>query len=169
MNKLFSPKKTLPKLLNLKLGKQINLFRGLVSMSAFHDLLPKNWSKRGQELEEFFEKPWFFNTAFNVDVKETEKLICIEADLPGFKKEEIKVELDDYSLTILATRNEDKEEKNENFFMRERTFGKVERTIPLPVEVIKSTSSAKYEDGVLKITLQKKNPTIPTRQSITIN
>ncbi|MFB6468339.1 Hsp20/alpha crystallin family protein [Cytobacillus sp. Hz8] len=137
-------------------------------MPALHDLLPKSWGKRGQELEEFFEKPWFFNTAFDVDVKETEKLITVQADLPGFKKEEINVELDDYSLRIIATRNVDWEEKNEKYFMQERQYGKVERTIPLPIEVVRSTTNAKYEDGVLTISLEKKHPTLPSRQSITI-
>lgn len=138
-------------------------------MPALHDLLPKSWSKRGQELEDFFEKPWFFSTAFDVDVKETEKLISIEADLPGFKKEDIKVELSDYSLTIFATRKDEKEEQNEKYFLQERSYGKVERTIPLPVEVLRTSTNAKYEDGVLKITLEKKNPTLPSRQSITVN
>lgn len=137
-------------------------------MPALHDLLPKIWNKRNYDLEEFFENSWPWNKVFEVDVKETEKLILIEADLPGFNKEEIHIEVDDYSLTVKATRSSDTEEQGEKYFKRERQFGSIERTIPLPAEVMTETSTAKYEDGVLSITLVKTNPTYSNRKSITI-
>lgn len=103
-----------------------------------------------------------------MDVKETEKEISILAELPGFKKEEIELELDVYSLTIRATRHEEKEEQNEKYFKRERQYGKVERVLPLPAEVVSGSAKANYEDGVLKITLEKKHPTVPKHEMIKI-
>ncbi|XKG66830.1 Hsp20/alpha crystallin family protein [Mesobacillus maritimus] len=94
--------------------------------------------------------------------------MSIEADLPGFQKEDIQVDLDDYSITIKAIRSTESEEKREKYYRRERQYGSVERVIPLPAEVITNSSSAKYEDGVLKITLEKANPTISQRKSISI-
>lgn len=137
-------------------------------MPFLHDLLPKIWNNGSQELEDFLQNPWTFKKVFDVDVKETEKEIAIHAELPGFKKEEIQLELEDYTLTIRASRSEEKEEKNEKYFKRERQFGKVERTIPLPAEVVSGSANAKYEDGVLKITLEKKHPALPKREVIKI-
>ncbi|WP_017754451.1 Hsp20/alpha crystallin family protein [Calidifontibacillus oryziterrae] len=138
-------------------------------MPALHDLLPKIWNKRSQELEDFFANPWPFSKIFDVDVKELEKSISIQADLPGFKKEDIELELDDYSLTIKASRSSEREEKGEKYYKQERQYGKVERTIPLPAEVISDSSKAKYKDGVLTVTLEKRNPSLPSRQRISID
>lgn len=137
-------------------------------MPTLHDLLPRFWNKRSQELEEFFENPWPWSKVFDVDVKENEKTITIQADLPGFNKDEIELALDDISLTIKASRSAEKEEKGEKFYKQERSYGKVERTIPLPAEVISDSSKAQYENGVLKITLEKKNPSLPERTYIPI-
>ncbi|EKN64137.1 Hsp20/alpha crystallin family protein [Schinkia azotoformans] len=137
-------------------------------MATLHDLLPRFWNKRSQELEEFFDNPWPWSKMFDVDVKENEKTITIHADLPGFSKDEIELALDEYSLTIKASRTAEKEEKGEKYYKQERSYGKVERTIPLPAEVISDSSKAKYEDGVLTITLEKKNPSLPDRKHIPI-
>jgi HSP20 family protein len=137
-------------------------------MTALHDLFPGISSLNKQEIEDFFQNPWSLNKIFDVDVKETEKFVTIKADLPGFKKEEIQIELEDYTLTIKAYRNAEKEEKGEKYYKQERQYGQVERSIPLPVAVIGDASRAKYEDGVLTIILEKKNPTLPHRQSILI-
>ncbi|NSL52533.1 Hsp20/alpha crystallin family protein [Calidifontibacillus erzurumensis] len=137
-------------------------------MATLHDLLPRFWNKRAQELEEFFENAWPFTKVFDVDVKESEKAITIKADLPGFNKDEIELELDDYSLTIKAVRSAEEEVKGEKYYKQERSFGKVERTIPLPTEVINETAKAKYEDGVLIITIDKKHPSLPARKYIPI-
>ncbi len=135
-------------------------------MPALHDLLPKIWNRRATELEDFFDSSWPWGKGFDVDVKESEKAISIEADLPGFQKEDIHVDLDDYSITIKATRSAETEEKREKYYRRERQYGSVERVIPLPAEV--KTETPKYEDGVLRITLEKANPTISQRKSISI-
>ncbi|MCM3585466.1 Hsp20/alpha crystallin family protein [Mesobacillus maritimus] len=137
-------------------------------MPVLHDLLPKIWNRKSYDLEDFFENSWSWNKVFDVDVKETEKLITIEADLPGFNKEDIHLEIDDYALTIKATRSTELEQRGEKYFKRERQFGSIERTIPLPTEVRTETSTAKYNDGVLKITFEKVNPTISHRKAISI-
>lgn len=137
-------------------------------MTALHDLFPGILNMNKQEIEDFFQNPWSLNKIFDVDVKETEKFVTIKADLPGFKKEEIQIELEDYSLTIKAYRNAEIEENGEKYYKQERQYGQVERSIPLPVAVIGDASRAKYEDGVLTIILEKKNPTLPQRQSILI-
>lgn len=138
-------------------------------MPMLHDLLPKFRNRSlDADWDLFFQSAWPFRRGMDVDVKETERNILVEAELPGFKKDEIQVELDDFSLTIKATRDELREEKQEKYFRRERQYGTIERTILLPTEVISGSSTAKYEDGVLKITLEKRNPTVPARKTISI-
>ncbi|MFX3625639.1 MAG: Hsp20/alpha crystallin family protein [Ectobacillus sp.] len=142
-------------------------------MPALRDLMPKVWNRRGNEAEHWFSDqfPFFFGekAMFNVDVKETEKEVIVEAELPGFEKDEIHVEIDDYSLAISAERESEEEEKAEKYFRRERQYGKVERVLPLPAEVISDSSKAKYDNGVLVVTLVKRTPSLPDRKSIKID
>jgi HSP20 family protein len=138
-------------------------------MPSLHDLFPRLWNSGGRELDDFIENPWLFTRMFDVDVLESERAISIEAELPGFRKDEILVELDERSISIRASRQDDREEKDGKYFKRERQFGKVERTIALPAEVVIGSSEASYVDGVLKIKLEKKQSALPKRQTLSIH
>ncbi|MGQ9805930.1 MAG: Hsp20/alpha crystallin family protein [Chlorobiales bacterium] len=104
-----------------------------------------------------------FNTAFNpnamrVDIAEDEKNIYIEAELAGLKKEDVKVSIEDNVLTIRGERKQENEEKKKNYHRVERVYGSFSRAFSLGENVDKDNIEAKYEDGVLHLTLPKVEP-----------
>lgn len=79
--------------------------------------------------------------------------IVVRADLPGLKKEDVKVELDDDVLTISGERSEQHEEDRDNYYRSERSYGQFYRAIPLPDGVNGDQVDATFKDGVLEVTL----------------
>ena len=110
-----------------------------------------------KEMEDF-EKHFFGRQlpAFKTDIRETENSYILDAELPGFSKEDIHAEVRNGYLTIHAehkSENEEKDEKN-NYIRRERSYGSFSRSFDL--EGIKSDEiTASYKDGVLSLTLPK--------------
>ena len=104
-----------------------------------------------------FGHPEFRNEAFiRTDIKEKENEYVLEAELPGFKKEDIDVEIEDGYLTISANRNYEHEEKDKdgNFIMRERRSGSFKRSYDTTgVDV--SNVKARFENGVLTLEMPK--------------
>lgn len=90
-----------------------------------------------------------------VDVIEEDDKFRVIADLPGFDKNDIEVYIEDRDLVIRALRKEEKEEKDRNFIKRERSYGEVYRRISLPEEVHDKDIKARYNNGVLEITIPK--------------
>ena len=94
------------------------------------------------------------NLSFKLDVKEDEKNYLIEADVPGIKKDEIKINYEDQTLTISVEREEEKNENKENYIHRERGYCSMQRALHLP-NVDPKKIKAKLDDGVLKLTVEK--------------
>ncbi len=90
-----------------------------------------------------------------VDVSEDEKNIVVKADLPGLKKDEISVSLDNDVLTIRGERKSESEEKEKNYHRVERSYGAFERQIVLGSHINVEQIKASYKDGVLELTLPK--------------
>ncbi len=93
--------------------------------------------------------------AFRSDISEDEKAIYIEAELPGVKKEEIKLNLDDDVLTVSGERKQETEEKKVNYHRVERIFGNFSRSFRLGDNIDKENIEATYDNGVLKLMLPK--------------
>jgi HSP20 family protein len=111
--------------------------------------------------EDFFSDSLFFpfyyrNSSYmNVDIKEDENSYILEADLPGIKKEDINIELQDDTLTISVKKEEKNEKSEENYIRKERKSCSVCRSFHL--ENIKNEEiSAKFENGLLTMILPKK-------------
>jgi len=91
----------------------------------------------------------------SVNEKEDEKAYYMEVDLPGVKKDNIKVEIKDNLLTISGERKFKKEEKDKGYIRTESFFGKFERRFTLPNDANIENIEAKVEDGVLHLTIPK--------------
>lgn len=92
-----------------------------------------------------------------VDVRETDKIYTVQAEVPGVRKEDIHVSLDGNVVTLRAeVKQQDSTEKDEKVLRSERYFGAVSRNFQLPVDIDQAQARAKYDNGVLTLTLPKK-------------
>ena len=88
-----------------------------------------------------------------VDVFERDNRLVTKIDLPGMKKEDVKVEVTDGQLAISGERRTEAEEKKENFYRCEREFGSFYRAVPLPEGVKLEDVKATFSDGVLEVSV----------------
>ena len=91
-----------------------------------------------------------------LDVHESANAITIEAELPGVDEKDVSVTMVNGILTIKGEKKHEKEEKSDNYYLAERSYGAFERSLPLPDTVDDSKVEAKFEKGVLKIKAMKK-------------
>ena len=96
------------------------------------------------------ESPGWFP---EIDVFEKEGRLVTKVDLPGMKKEDVKVEVTDGHLTISGERKSEAEETKENFYRCEREYGSFYRTVPLPEGVKLEDVRARFADGVLEVSI----------------
>jgi len=90
-----------------------------------------------------------------VDLYEKDDHFMIKAELPGVDKNDIKIDLKDRLLTLSGERNYDNEVKEENYYRRERSYGKFQRAFTLPTDVDSDKIKADFIDGVLEIEVPK--------------
>ena len=90
-----------------------------------------------------------------VDVEETKDNIIARIELPGMKKEDIKVTLMNNILTISGERKHEAEEKGKTYYRIERAYGRFQRTIELPTDVTSDKAKASYKDGILELVVPK--------------
>lgn len=88
-----------------------------------------------------------------VELFERGNNLVVRADLPGVKKEDLNIEIQDDLLTISGERRSEEEENREGFYRSERSYGSFYRSIPLPNEVKADQVNASFRDGVLEVTL----------------
>jgi HSP20 family protein len=106
-------------------------------------------------------------STFKADIIEHDSEYVIEAELPGMAKENVKIDLQDDILTISAEKKEEKSEEKESYVRRERHYGSCSRSFR--VDSVKQDGiGAKFENGILRITLPKQSEGGERKQSITI-
>jgi HSP20 family protein len=113
----------------------------------------------GSIFDDFYNGEFFpaFNETANpikADIKETDKEFIIEAEMPGLKKKDINLKLDDNTITISVEKNEEKSEEKDNYVRKERSYGSYSRSFY--IENIRTDDiNAEYKDGILKVNLPK--------------
>ena len=104
-----------------------------------------------------------------IDVEEKDGKYMVRADLPGLNKKDIHVELHDGYLTLRGERKSEHEENKDNYHRIERTYGTFERTFRVPKGVTEKDIHAKYEDGVLELTVPTPKVVEPTTTEVKID
>ena len=103
-----------------------------------------------------------------VDIVDEKDQIKVKADLPGMKKEDIEVNVENDVLTIKGEKKEEKEIKEKDYVRSERTYGVFHRAFTLPASVDAARVNASYKEGVLEIALPKKEGAKPKQIKIDI-
>lgn len=131
-------------------------------------------------MDDFFDgffNPGYYSTrrigqapAMKADVRELEHGYEIELELPGFRKEDLHAELKDGYLTIQATHQKQEEKKDENgtYLCQERYQGHYQRSFYVGEEITQEDVHAAFENGVLKLSVPKKEPQPKVKESKTI-
>ena len=104
----------------------------------------------------------------DVDIKETDKDIQLRADLPGMKKEDIDISVDEDQLVIKGERKFEKEEKDKDFVRVERSYGSFYRSFNIGVPVKSDQIKASYKDGVLEVVLPKSEAKKPKKIEVEV-
>lgn len=130
--------------------------KGRGAAQKFFDDMISTFRERGGD----FEKALSEYTAaapskLMMDVIETEDSVIVKADIPGVKKEDIVIDLTEDSLEIMAKFEEEITEEGKNFIKKERKYGEARRSLILPEVVKVKEASAKFDNGVLTVTLPK--------------
>ena len=115
----------------------------------------------------------FFGTSntttstFRTDIRDEGDKFVLEAELPGFKKEDITLDLKDGVLTISAQHSAENEEKKDNYIRRERRYGTFSRSFDVS-GIQEDRITAAYNNGVLELSLPKAQPVVPASRQIDI-
>lgn len=120
--------------------------------------------------DKFFSNRWlekeFAQSLPSVNVKENSNEFNVELAVPGFKKNDFKISVDENTLTISAEKQEEKNEEKERFTRKEFSYNSFSRSFTLPQTVNAGKIDAKYNDGILKLNIPKKEEakTLPKKE-----
>ncbi len=147
------------------------MFRDLMTLQdrmnrLFDELAPR---RRGEE-EVFYPTSWHAlgreQWVPDVDICETDNAIEIDADLPDMKPEDVDIRIEGNMLHLKGERKLEKENHQGNFYRMERSYGSFSRSFALPTNVDPNKVEANYKDGVLHITLPKREEARPKQIKI---
>lgn len=133
------------------------------------------------EVESFWQKPWFRQMAYplrfesdktwmpTLDVYEWNGELVVKADLPGLKKEEIRIYLEDGALVLQGERKEETKVEKESYYLAECYYGAFYRRLPLAFAVDFGKIVAQFTDGVLEVHIPMPAVELPNAQEIPVN
>ncbi len=150
---------------NMKFGiTKWEPFKEMISLRDEIDRLFNDFFRRTPEDEMEPHGVWYPA----LDIEESDNDIKVIAELPGMKKEDIKITISEGQLVIQGEREFEKEEKDKTYHRIERSYGKFRRSISLPTEVEVDKVKANYEKGILSITIPKSEKVKPKEIGITV-
>lgn len=103
-----------------------------------------------------------------MDIEETKDEILVKAELPGMRKEDVKIQINNDVLSITGERKREEETREKTYHRIERAYGKFQRMIRLPTEVDATKVKATYESGVLTVKLPKSEQAKPKEIAIEV-
>ena len=132
-----------------------------LAQREFDSMLNRFFGGRGMETEGGL-------APYAVDVREDADHIYVEAELPGYSKDDVDITLEHQTLTITAERKDEHQEdgKKGELLLHERRYSRFQRSFTLPPTVDESKCDAKLSDGVLTITLDKREESKPRKISV---
>ena len=123
-----------------------------------------------------FAERFFPNTAGagnfsspDIDLYDDEEDLVVKAEIPGANEKDIDISLEDGILSIKGERKLENEDKKDNYYRIERSYGSFSRSFRLPVEVKTNDAKASYKDGVLEIRIPKEEKAKPKKIRINVN
>ena len=134
--------------------------RSLIRWNPVNDLL---------SMDRFFDQPW--STVFGgipaLDMSETDDMIKIEVELPGFAADQIDIKLEGNVLHLKGEQRADQEKNEGEYHLRERKMVSFQRSLTLPATVNTEKAEAHFENGVLTLKLPKNESAVPKRIKVT--
>ena len=141
------------------MARELTVWKPFGELAPFRDF---EWMRRDMDRlwNSFFERGTLRSEEGgewlpSLDVAETKNEIVVKAEVPGLEPKDIDISLSDGLLTIKGEKKQEREEKEENYHLVERSYGSFARSIRLPNEVQSDKINASYKNGVLKIVLPK--------------
>jgi len=134
-----------------KISRRFPTFPSMELSRPFEPISPSGWFKP------------------SLDISTTDKAYTITVEVPGVDEKDVKLELSGNDLTIRGEKQQDKEEKNKNFYRMERSYGSFQRILSLPKDVDQDSIDAKFKNGVLTINLARKKVAGAESKQIEIN
>ena len=104
-----------------------------------------------------------------MDIREDKEAVILSAELPGIKKEDIKLGIENGVLTVKGERSFEDEQKKDNYYRIERSYGSFSRSFELPSTVDPEKIKANMKDGVLEIYIPKKDEAKPKKVEIEVS
>ncbi len=146
------------------------LMPSIFGESLFDEFWGNDFMRPEQRSSRRYETP--VTGVMKTDIKENENSFDLDIDLPGYKKEDVSAELKDGYMTITAQKNSTNDQKDEegNYIRRERFCGTCSRSFYVGKEITEEDIKAKFEDGILKISVPKKEAKaeVPQKKYIAI-
>lgn len=125
-----------------------------------------------REMADFLERSqlpyWGEWKSPRVDIYQTESEVILKAEIPGVDKGDLQLYVDEHTVRLDGQIKQGEEFQDEHIYRAERRYGSFSRTIPLPVEVKPDQAKAEYRDGILSVTVSKKDPGRPNGRRIDI-
>ena len=138
--------------------------------SRRNDLSTRRYDRFSNMIDDFFNDSFptrLANSNFKMDIKEQGDQYIIEAEVPGFTRDEIKLDVEKGLLTITVKKDDTQEEQTDNYLHRERTLQQMTRRVALG-EVDEDQLKARLDNGILEIIVPKK-PKLETKKTISID
>jgi HSP20 family protein len=137
-------------------------FRELRSLQDEMNRLFNTGARRSGDGEDIVRGAW----SPSVDIFENKDQIVLEAELPGINPEDVNISIENNVLTIHGERKFEKKDEGDNFHRVERSYGSFTRSFTLPPTVASENANAEFENGILRLTLAKREEAKPRRIEI---